>query len=45
MDGMDGMDDNRQRLRWFDRATSPDFWMVAAPILFFVAVFVLVLID
>lgn len=39
------VDDNGQRPRWFDRATSPDFWIIAGPILLFLGVFILVLID
>jgi hypothetical protein len=39
------MQDDRQPQSWLDRATSPDFWMIAGPVLFFLAVFVLVLLD
>jgi hypothetical protein len=34
-----------QRPRWFSRVTSADFWMIAGPVLLFLAVFIVVLID
>jgi hypothetical protein len=39
------MDDDRQGPTWRERVRSPDFWMLAGAILFFLAVFVAVLID
>ncbi len=39
------MEDNVQRPRWGDRLRSPEFWMIAGPVLLFVVVFVVVLVD
>jgi hypothetical protein len=39
------MDDDRHSPRWFERVTSADFCLIAGPVLLFLAIFVLVLID
>lgn len=39
------MENDQPRTRWLDRVLSPGFWMIALAILFFLAVFVVVLID